>query len=105
METSRNNSAVPIFRNFRCCVVVFKDTITQKCIDFKRGVINICEECRRFPCDPRCPNAPEPPVVCECDLCGEAIREGDTLYKLGEHKYCEECVEYGREEAEVEAWY
>ena len=62
--------------------------------------IAICEICRRFPCDSRCPNAPEPVIVCECTLCGEAIREGDTFFQLGEFAYCEECVAWGRGEAE-----
>ena len=68
-------------------------------------MINICDICRKPTCDSRCPNAPEAPVVCECDLCGEAIREGDYLFRLGEMKYCEECVEYGREEAELGTWF
>ena len=69
------------------------------------GVIAICRICRSLRCDPRCPNAPEPPTVCECDLCGESIREGDYLYRLGELKYCEECVEDAREEAELGTWF
>lgn len=57
------------------------------------------------PCHPRCPNAPEPPVVCECDFCGEAIREGEDYYRFGDVKYCENCVESARETAEVEPWF
>ena len=64
------------------------------------GVVIICEICRRSPCDSRCPNAPEPLIVHECSLCGELIREGDTFYSLGEYTYCEECVAWGRGEAE-----
>ena len=60
----------------------------------------MCEICRMTPCDSRCPNAPEPIAVHECYLCGESIREGDTFYRLGELNYCEECVKWGREEAE-----
>ena len=53
-----------------------------------------------LPCDSRCPNAPEPPAVYECDLCGEPIREGEYVYKIDELKCCEACVEDSREEAE-----
>lgn len=66
----------------------------------KMGVSVICEICRKSPCDTRCPNAPEPPVIHECASCGEEIREGDTYYRLDGIPYCEECVEIGREEAE-----
>ena len=78
----------------------FMTHIPQNFQKIKMGAIPICEICRKKPCDSRCPNAPEPPAVCECYLCGEPIREGDYFYRLGELKYCEECVEDSREEAE-----
>jgi recombinational DNA repair protein (RecF pathway) len=56
-------------------------------------------------CDARCPNAPEPPVVHECKLCGEEIREGDKFYRLEGRTYCVECVENAEEEAEWTEWY
>lgn len=39
----------------------------------------MCDVCRRTPCDPRCPNAPDPIGIYTCDRCGEAICEGDTF--------------------------
>ena len=68
-------------------------------------MIVICEICRMSPCDSRCPNAPEPPEVGECDNCGEEIREGEYIYRLGDYKYCERCVNSAREVAEVEPWF
>ena len=76
------------------------DTISQKLSKFKKGGDIICDVCRKSPCDSRCPNAPKPPVIHECVLCGAEIREGDYYYKLDGIPHCEECVENGREEAE-----
>ena len=77
-----------------------EDTISHFLVKIKREVVIICEICRRFPCDARCPNAPEPPAVYECDLCGAPILEGEYVYKIDELRCCEECVENSREEAE-----
>ncbi len=30
-----------------------------------------CSECGYTYCHPRCPNAPDPPIVYYCDLCNE----------------------------------
>ena len=56
----------------------------------------MCSECRQHPCHPRCPNADEPKVICECDLCGWNIYEGDSIYIIGECKYCSDCIENSR---------
>ena len=64
-------------------------------------MIVICEICRMAPCDPRCPNAPEPVEVYECDECGCGIREGEYVFKLGDQVYCEECIRNSREEVEL----
>ena len=53
----------------------------------------MCQECRQTPCHPRCPNAPEPPVVCECDNCGNKIHDGDRMWKFDIGVVCEECVD------------
>jgi formylmethanofuran dehydrogenase subunit E len=37
-----------------------------------------------------------------CDECGEDIFEGEHVYMLGGHVYCEDCVEDSRREAS--AW-
>lgn len=63
---------------------------------------NMCAECRQHPCHPRCPNANEPPVVCLCDNCDSEIREGDTMYVIGDNRFCEECVSKGSTYAEVD---
>lgn len=51
----------------------------------------MCEICHRCPCDPRCPNAPEPPTVYTCKHCGESIMEGDEYYELDGDYYHEDC--------------
>ena len=56
----------------------------------------MCMECRQYPCHPRCPNADEPRVICECDLCGYPIYEGDEMYAICECKYCSDCIENSR---------
>ena len=78
-------------------LVILYRKISEKSIE---RVIVICEICRRNLCDPRCPNAPEPPAIYECTLCREAIREGDYFYKIDDLPYCEECIVESREEAE-----
>lgn len=52
----------------------------------------MCDVCRQFPCDPRCPNAPEPEAVYTCCNCREGICEGDTYYIIDNKKWCEECI-------------
>lgn len=48
-----------------------------------------CEMCRQQPCDPRCPNAPEPETRGYCDQCGEGLREDCTYYEDKEfNKFC-----------------
>lgn len=62
----------------------------------------MCQECMQSPCHPRCPNAPEPPVVCECDNCGREINEGEIMWKFDIGNVCEECVDNCRTDAERE---
>ena len=62
----------------------------------------MCDYCRRSICPSSCPNAPEPQVFGHCDECGETIYDGDEYYKIGNHKYCESCVQGGYRTAEVE---
>lgn len=63
---------------------------------------SMCKECRQTPCHPRCPNAGEPPVVCRCDNCDAEIREGDTMYVIGDNTFCEDCVRNGSTYAEMD---
>lgn len=62
----------------------------------------MCEVCRQTPCHPRCPNAPDPPIVYYCVGCGEEIREGDYYYKIARDAWCCNCIEDCRKEAEIE---
>lgn len=62
----------------------------------------MCDYCRQTPCDHRCPNAPDPVPVCECDHCGKDIYEGDTIYKINDEVWCEECTDDARTYAEYQ---
>lgn len=53
----------------------------------------MCSECHMSPCHPRCPNAPEPPKVYTCKICGEPIVEGEEYYEMDAEFYHEECFE------------
>lgn len=53
----------------------------------------MCDECRKSPCDPRCPNAPEPPLVFVCSGCGDFIRDGDDYWDILGEQYCERCID------------
>lgn len=61
----------------------------------------MCEICRQTPCHPRCPNAKHT-VVCECNECGADIYEGETMYKLSDMYFCEDCVNRGKKDAECD---
>lgn len=60
----------------------------------------MCEICGMSICPSRCPNSDEPPVYARCDNCGGEIRDGEEYYQVGEHNYCEECVQYKTAEVE-----
>lgn len=62
----------------------------------------MCEYCRQFPHDPRCPEAPTPPVFAECEDCGTEIYEGDEYYEIAGQNFCEACVRGGYRTAEVD---
>lgn len=61
----------------------------------------MCDVCLKTPCDPRCPNAPEPPAVYVCSGCGEDIRDGDKVWHILGEQFCQECINYAEEIAEV----
>lgn len=65
----------------------------------------MCDFCRSYPCDPRCPYAPEPPVVYVCSGCGEDILAGATCYEIADEIYCEECIDDARKEASIDEGY
>ena len=60
----------------------------------------MCEICLQAPCNPRCPNAPEPKAVFICDGCGHPIYEGDDAWHIQHEVYCEECIDSFRSTAE-----
>ncbi len=62
----------------------------------------MCDICLRSPCHPRCPNAPEPPVVTSCIHCGEHIHEGEDYYNIDGEPWCENCIDDCRTVAEAD---
>lgn len=64
----------------------------------------MCDICLQAPCDPRCPNAPEPPTVFICSGCGRRIREGDNYWDILGEQYCEPCIEDAKKEAEYDPY-
>lgn len=51
----------------------------------------MCSVCMRTPCDPRCPNAPDPQTVYTCKYCGEPIVQGDEFFEVDGDHYHEDC--------------
>ena len=62
----------------------------------------MCDYCRQTPCDSRCPNAPEPRVICTCWNCGNEIREGDDIYDINEEYWCDDCINDAHHYVELE---
>lgn len=59
----------------------------------------MCYICLKSPCDPRCPNAPDPPAVLLCSGCGEGILEGQDYWDVLGEQFCERCIDGFRREA------
>lgn len=53
----------------------------------------MCEYCHKFPHHPRCPMAPDPPVVETCHKCKWEIRVGEDYAKIDGVAYCENCLD------------
>lgn len=51
----------------------------------------MCEECRQYPCHPRCPNYEDKPLK-ECYECGLYMYEGDIGYYIDGEYFCEDCA-------------
>lgn len=47
----------------------------------------MCEECRQYPCHPRCVNAIEPSFNHYCSKCNNGIYEGEEYIKNDEDEY------------------
>lgn len=52
----------------------------------------MCSMCLSSPCNPRCPNAPEPQIVVSCTRCGVGIFEGEKYLKLSDGNVCKDCL-------------
>ena len=61
----------------------------------------MCDVCLKSPCDPRCPNAPEPKTVFICSGCGEYILDGDDYWEILGEQFCESCIDEFRRTAEA----
>ena len=64
----------------------------------------MCEICLKSSCDPRCPNAPEPPTVFVCSGCGDFIYDGDDYYEVLGEQWCENCMNDMRRVAEYDPY-
>lgn len=53
----------------------------------------MCSECLKTPCDPRCPNAPDPKGVEDCVRCKHPILPGEEYAKIDGLCYCESCID------------
>lgn len=51
----------------------------------------MCSICQQWPCNPRCPNAPDPPTVYTCKHCSEPIVDGDEYVELEGEYYHRDC--------------
>lgn len=52
----------------------------------------MCVMCLKTPCDPRCPNAPEPAGTFKCCECGYPIFEDEKYFDSENGAICEECL-------------
>lgn len=64
----------------------------------------MCEECRKNPCDSRCPNAPAPKHVFVCSNCGHSIVEGEDYYDVLGEQFCEYCMQDMKKVAEYDPY-
>lgn len=53
----------------------------------------MCSVCRQTPCNPSCPNAPEPIPVHTCVECGFGIYAGDKFWDSPNGPVCEDCLD------------
>lgn len=56
-----------------------------------KGLICMCDICHKSPCDSRCPNAPDPATIYECEYCKQPIVTGDYYYNHDGKYYHEDC--------------
>jgi hypothetical protein len=64
----------------------------------------MCDICQQIPCHPRCPYAPDPPVVYICSGCGCDIYDGDDYWDILGEQFCENCIDDLRRVAEYDPY-
>lgn len=62
----------------------------------------MCDVCHQHPCDPKCPNAPEPKIFAYCDECNGEIYEGEMYVSIAGKTYCGFCIGQNTHTAEPE---
>ena len=60
----------------------------------------MCDLCRKYPCDARCPYADDPPAIFICSECGGDICIDEYYWDVLGEQYCEECIDSFRKIAE-----
>ena len=60
----------------------------------------MCEICKQTPCSSGCPNA-ELTKVCECEMCGADIYEGEVMFVIDDCNYCQDCIRQCKTYAEL----
>lgn len=53
----------------------------------------MCQICHMSKCPSGCPNAPDPPSVTTCAICGGPIVPGDEYARIDGLDYCEYCID------------
>lgn len=58
----------------------------------------MCQLCRSYPCNCRCPNYILPRVTNYCSICGQGIYNGEEYIVNNINEYAHwECIDYGRD--------
>lgn len=53
----------------------------------------MCDICRHWPHDPRCPMAPDPEHIFECENCDGGIIDGDDFVEINGKYYHVDCLD------------
>ena len=58
----------------------------------------MCDLCRNYPCDFRCPNVEESKSNYYCSICGNGIQNGEEYIVNDDNDYAHwECVDYAKD--------
>jgi hypothetical protein len=52
----------------------------------------MCSVCLKTPCDYRCPNAPDPEHIYECEFCDGGITSGEDFVEIDCKYYHKDCL-------------